>query len=217
MRALRNKLASAVSASSRTAKTARLDALVPDGASVLAVGVSDPEYSESHNVIENALAQRTWLVGVFYPPLQSVEERCPFPLIRGDGCALPFADNSFDFVISNAVVEHVGDASQQQVFIAESLRVARRGVFHTTPNRWHPVETHTKTVLLHWLPRRLHLRALSRNGRYAWQETDRLIGSRELRALMGAGATVEGWPKWWPLTFSATAKVDVRDENDVHV
>jgi hypothetical protein len=36
--------------------------------------------------------------------------------------------------------------------VADCLRVARRGIFLTTPNRWFPVEFHTQLPLLHWLP-----------------------------------------------------------------
>ena len=57
--------------------------------------------------------------------------------VSGDACALPFADQSFDVVFSNAVIEHVGDVERQRQFVAEALRVGRR-VFLTTPNRWFP-------------------------------------------------------------------------------
>ena len=71
--------------------------------------------------------------------------------VQGDACALPFPDQSFDVVFSNAVIEHVGDAERQRLFVAEALRVGRR-VFLTTPNRWFPIEVHTRLPLVHWLP-----------------------------------------------------------------
>ena len=64
---------------------------------------------------------------------------------------MPFADGEFDIVFSNAVIEHVGGREQQRRFVEESLRVARRA-FVTTPNRWFPVEVHTRLPLVHWLP-----------------------------------------------------------------
>jgi len=75
--------------------------------------------------------------------------------VRGDGRALPFKDNSFDYVHSSAVLEHVGSRDMQARFLAELWRVARKGIFVTTPNRWFPVEFHTVLPLLHWLPPRL--------------------------------------------------------------
>ena len=64
---------------------------------------------------------------------------------------MPFADGEFDIVFSNAVIEHVGGREQQRRFVEESLRVAQRA-FVTTPNRWFPVEVHTRLPLVHWLP-----------------------------------------------------------------
>ena len=70
---------------------------------------------------------------------------------RADALELPFEDGSFDIVFSNAVIEHVGGEEEQRRFVAEALRVGRRA-FITTPNRWFPVEVHTRLPLVHWLP-----------------------------------------------------------------
>ncbi|HSG13119.1 MAG TPA: class I SAM-dependent methyltransferase [Gaiellaceae bacterium] len=80
--------------------------------------------------------------------------RARYPAIRyvqGDACALPFEDGEFDIVFSNAVVEHVGDRSRQRALVSEAIRVGRQ-VFVTTPNRWFPIEVHTRLPLVHWLP-----------------------------------------------------------------
>ena len=69
--------------------------------------------------------------------------------VRGDARKMPFADNSFDFVFSSAVIEHVGSREQQQQFLAECIRVARKHVFITTPNRWYPMEMHSGLPFLH--------------------------------------------------------------------
>jgi ubiquinone/menaquinone biosynthesis C-methylase UbiE len=60
-----------------------------------------------------------------------------------DGCSLPFRDRSFDWVFSNAVIEHVGGASRQQRFASEIRRVAQKGYFVATPNRHFPLDPHT--------------------------------------------------------------------------
>lgn len=60
-----------------------------------------------------------------------------------DGCALPFPDRSFDWVFSNAVIEHVGGLARQESFAAEIRRVARRGYFVATPDIRFPVAPHT--------------------------------------------------------------------------
>jgi ubiquinone/menaquinone biosynthesis C-methylase UbiE len=60
-----------------------------------------------------------------------------------DGCSLPFPDHSFDWVFSNAVIEHVGGAYRQQQFAEEIRRVARKGYFVATPYRYFPIDPHT--------------------------------------------------------------------------
>ena len=71
--------------------------------------------------------------------------------VQGDACALPFGDDAFDIVFSNAVIEHVGGRERQQRFVSEAVRVGRR-VFLTTPNRAFPLEVHTRLPFVHWLP-----------------------------------------------------------------
>lgn len=49
-----------------------------------------------------------------------------------DGYNLPFADNSFDILTAVDVIEHVEDYNR---LITEMMRVTRKGVFLSTPNR----------------------------------------------------------------------------------
>ena len=101
--------------------------------------------------------------------------------VQGDGCALPFADGEFDIVFSNAVVEHVGDRDRQRAMIAEAVRVGRR-VFVTTPNRWFPVEVHTRLPLVHWLPDALSHRVYRLLGK-GFATENNLLSARELASL----------------------------------
>ncbi len=54
---------------------------------------------------------------------------------------LPFAENSFDFILSNEVLEHVED---DRLAVAEMVRVTRPGgrIVIFCPNRYYPVEQH---------------------------------------------------------------------------
>ena len=101
--------------------------------------------------------------------------------VQGDACALPFADREFDLYFSNAVIEHVGGEKRQRAFVREALRVAGR-VFVTTPNRWFPLEVHTRLPLVHWLPEPAAHRAYEL-ARKSWAKENRLLGPRELRRL----------------------------------
>ena len=114
----------------------------------------------------------------------------PWPAIVADGRCMPFADDSYDVVVSNAVIEHVGDETDQQRFVDEHTRVGRSWVI-TTPNRWFPVESHTSAVLRHW----------SRRWSSTRTEFTRLMSKRDFVALLPEGAVVVGRP--WSPTFTA--------------
>lgn len=88
-----------------------------------------------------------------------------------EGCLLPFPDESFDVVISNHVIEHVGDESNQLLHLRELRRVLKPGGrgYLAVPNRWMLVEPHYRVALLSWLPRRWrspYLRCLKLGGVY---------------------------------------------------
>jgi SAM-dependent methyltransferase len=80
---------------------------------------------------------------------------------------LPFADASFDVVLSNHVIEHVGDTDAQRAHLAELRRVLRDdGVgYLAVPSRWMLVEPHFKLPLLSWLPAPLADRYVRMAGR----------------------------------------------------
>lgn len=69
---------------------------------------------------------------------------------------LPFPDASFDAVISNHVIEHVGDMEVQQRHLCELRRVLRSGGtgYLAVPNRWQLVEPHFRLPFLSWIPSR---------------------------------------------------------------
>jgi SAM-dependent methyltransferase len=75
-----------------------------------------------------------------------------FRLIVGD--ELPVESGSVDLVVSNHVIEHVGQRADQLRHLQEIHRILVPGgrVYLSTPNRWAPVENHFKLPLLGWLP-----------------------------------------------------------------
>jgi SAM-dependent methyltransferase len=117
--------------------------------------------------------------------------RARYPEIRyvqADALDLPFEDGAFDVVFSNAVIEHVGGRERQAAFVGEALRVARRA-FVTTPNRWFPLELHTRLPLVHWLPERAAGRAYDL-ARKPWARNNHLLGPADLEQLFPAGTRI---------------------------
>lgn len=97
--------------------------------------------------------QSVTVINVTMPPqLQDFTMATRPDIILGDGCCLPFRTKSYDWVFSNAVIEHVGGWERQKRFANEIRRVARKGYFITTPNKYFPIEPHTYLPLYQFLP-----------------------------------------------------------------
>jgi hypothetical protein len=92
-----------------------------------------------------------------------------FSFVSGDGCQLPFRDQSFEIVFSNSVIEHVGSPLQQRRF-AEEIRRVGKNYWVQTPNRWFPIEPHLLTPLVHWLPRNLQRAWVTKWTVWDWVE-----------------------------------------------
>lgn len=61
------------------------------------------------------------------------------------------ADQSFDFVYSNSVIEHVGDRKARRAVVEEIRRVARH-FYLQTPNKFFPIEPHFLFPFYQFLP-----------------------------------------------------------------
>jgi len=108
-----------------------------------------------------------------------------------DACALPYPDQSFDWVFSNAVIEHVGDRHRQEMFARETQRVARVGYFVATPNKRFFLDPHTYFPFYHLLPERLQRIAIHFSfGHMRQWEPLRLLSADELREMF-PGAEVK--------------------------
>jgi len=186
------RLVDAVSLRSRRRKLRLLfDELHPTAATtVLDVGADEIGFGgaggeagcSTHNFFEEHYPWPAQVTALGLHDGTRFRERYPeVRYVQGDACALPFPDDAFDIVFSNAVIEHVGGRERQQAFVREALRVGRH-VFLTTPNRWFPLEVHTRLPFVHWLPDGAAHRAYDLAGK-GFAKENHLLGPGDLRSL----------------------------------
>ncbi len=158
---------------------------------ILDIGVSDV-VNDAANMLERSYPhpERITALGIG----DGSEFQAAFPSVGYRRIApnqpLPFPDKSFAIATSNAVLEHVGSAAAQALFVRESIRVARM-VFITVPHRYFPVEHHTAIPLLHYWDATFAA-ACRLLGKSEWAQEQNLIlmSRRGLQALAPPDAVI---------------------------
>lgn len=173
-------------AASREKKLRHFYSLSQAGESVLDVGVSAESKKAlpaRNYFLKNYRYDASTYTGLGIQDLSGMEDLYPGKsFVRYPGGKFPFSDKQFDWVFSNAVIEHAGDDDGQLLFLNEMMRVAHK-VFFTTPNKYFPVESHTNAIFLHWIDNLFYrwcakkYPSLSRNNLY-------LFSLRRLRQLL---------------------------------
>lgn len=149
------------------------------------VGFSDEEYSETDNFLEKIypFPQNITALGID-TPVKFIDRYPEVKAIKYDGKRFPFKHKSFDICWSNAVLEHVGNRGEKVDFLKEIKRVAKSG-FITTPNKYFPIEVHTRTPLFHYLPKRFFDKYLSLIGKkWATGSYMDLLSLKQIKALL---------------------------------
>jgi hypothetical protein len=95
---------------------------------------------------------------------------------------------SSDLVISNATIEHVGGVLNQKKMIENIIKLTKKIFVITTPNRFHPIEFHTKIPLIHWFPKSIYQKILKFLGLsfYANEENLNLLTVDELKKILNS-------------------------------
>jgi SAM-dependent methyltransferase len=136
-----------------------------------------------------------------------VEDGYRFAIVTGTD--LPFGDATFDVVLTNHVIEHVGERADQLRHLREIRRVLAPGglVYLAVPYRFRVLENHYRLPFLSWLPadaadryvhavrgaERYDCRLLDRRQVAALaREADLTASERTLDALQLAGETETG-------------------------
>jgi ubiquinone/menaquinone biosynthesis C-methylase UbiE len=105
--------------------------------------------------------------------------------IKGDGRKIKLKDNKFDIVHSNATIEHVGNFNNQIKFVKEAIRISKKYIFLTTPNRNFFLDLHTAIPIIHWLPKKIHRLILKKIGInfLSKEENLNLLNSTDLKKI----------------------------------
>jgi SAM-dependent methyltransferase len=113
----------------------------------------------------------------------------PGRFVQGDPAdGLPFAENEFDLVYCNSVIEHVPPA-RREAFAAELRRVGR-GWYVQTPAWSFPLEPHALLPFAHWLPVGLRRRYWQLGAAGNWEEIE-LLRRGEMQRLFGGPVEAE--------------------------
>ena len=154
--------------------------------------------------LESFYEHRSRIVGggISFPDVQ--DYRDSFPGVQAvvfDGCALPFADRSFEIVYSNAVLEHLPGENWLERFASEVQRVGK-GWFVTTPNFWYPIDPHYHLPFVQWLPEAAQRSLVTRLGKTPYDHLH-LLSKRQLRKLFPVGEVVGCRVTFYPETLIA--------------
>jgi hypothetical protein len=157
---------------------------------VLDVGSTKDSDHRSSNFFARKLVENA-RVTLFSDQQIDPQRDIDFPVsgvLIGDASRIDSATGRYDLVMSSATIEHVGTMDDQRRMISCCIGAARRYVIITTPNRWHPLEFHTRLPFLHWLPRRWHRRILRSMGFsfFAQEANLNLLDAKELRTIIEA-------------------------------
>ena len=160
---------------------------------ILDVGFNDIEYSAGDNYLEKNYPrpEKITALGLKTDDNSGRQFSKRYPKVKTlvyEGRQFPFKDQEFAIVWSNAVLEHVGAWEKQLEFLKEIKRVGGRA-FITTPNKNFPVEIHTRTLLLHFLPEKIFQAYLRLIGK-SWANGDymHLLSERKLKELLAAAS-----------------------------
>jgi len=118
---------------------------------------------------------------------QTEELSVDVPFVQSKGRVLPFETASFDIVIYNHVIEHVGDRSEQMEHLQEIKRVLKRDglLYLSVPNKWALIENHYNLPFLSWLPNKLASAYVNFFGKNDWYDCTP-FGRQEMATFMGA-------------------------------
>ena len=151
--------------------------------------------------------------------IDAIKKKYPeIDAVIGDACALPWPENHFDIVFSNAVIEHLGSYDNQMKMASEIMRVGKQW-FITTPNRWFPFEFHMRLPFVTWCPRRFHTfigKVFSYNhGDKKYRKGNdfsdlRLLSKNDMQSFFPKSKIYKQRITFWPETIIAVGEKEIQ-------
>ena len=91
-----------------------------------------------------------------------------------------------DLLICSATIEHLGNLSDIKKGLDNIVNLSNKYFIITTPNRYHPIEFHTKIPFIHFLPKKLYRKLLMFFGDkfFSKEENLNLLSKKDLKNLM---------------------------------
>jgi len=122
----------------------------------LDVGTTSDEHYKSSNFFIKKLPRRID-ISTFSDQVSSLETQkgLSYQVLKsyvGDISLKMELNKTFDLVICSATLEHVGSKRNQTTAIHNLMNLSHNYLLITVPNRWHPIEFHSRMPLIHWLP-----------------------------------------------------------------
>lgn len=92
-----------------------------------------------------------------------------------------------DLLVCSATIEHLGSLSDIKKGVNNIVNLSNKYFVITTPNRYHPIEFHTKIPFIHFLPKKIHRKLLMLFGHefFSKEENLNLLSKKNLINLMG--------------------------------
>ena len=89
-------------------------------------------------------------------------------------------------IISSATIEHVGSTQNQINMVSNLIKLSKKIFVFTTPNKYYPLEFHTKLPLVHWLPKKIHRKILNLLGLsfFAEEKNLNLLGENDIKKIL---------------------------------
>ena len=155
--------------------------LIRSNTSILDIGTAPSKEKHENVFVQNSQWKENVTV-LSNVDCNVLKEKFPnIKVIIEDGINSSLFDNSFDLVHSSATIEHVGSEQNQINFLKECIRISKKSVVITTPNKNFFIDFHSKIPLIHLLPKSLHRKILKLMGDnfFSLEENLNLLSSKD--------------------------------------